>query len=322
MEYRNLGQSGIRVSAIGLGMAAIGRPGYINVGHGEDLGGRISPADLERHAGTILDAARAAGITYLDAARSYGRAEEFLAHWLNARGVGPSEVVVGSKWGYVYTADWRVDATVHEVKVHTRENLDRQYGESASLLGTHLRLYQIHSATLESGALDSPEVVSRLAELRDGGLLIGFSTSGPHQAETIRRALAVEAHGSPVFGVLQATWNLLEPSAGPALAEAADAGFGVIVKEAVANGRLTSRNTALAARLNPTVPEWSLDAIAIAACLNQPWASVVLSGAATVAQVESNVMALSVPADVLDGIPDLSEESDDYWEIRSNLAWG
>ena len=42
---------------------------------------------------------------------------------------------------------------------------------------------------------------------------------------------------------MQATWNLLEPSAGPALAEARAAGMGVIIKEALANGRLTSRNT-------------------------------------------------------------------------------
>jgi aryl-alcohol dehydrogenase-like predicted oxidoreductase len=230
-------------------------------------------------------------------------------------------VVVGSKWGYVYTADWRVDADVHEVKLHTRENLDRQHGESLALLGTHLRLYQIHSATLESGVLDAPEVVSRLAELRDEGLVIGFSTSGPRQAETVRRALAVEVDGGPLFGAVQATWNLLEPSVGPALAEAADAGVGVIVKEAVANGRLTSRNADLAERVGRLVPGWSLDAIAMAACLRQPWACVVLSGAATVDQLRSNLEALTVSADVLSTIPDLSEDAGDYWGMRSRLVW-
>ena len=40
------------------------------------------------------------------------------------------------------------------------------------------------------------------------------------------------------FDCVQATWNVLEPSAGPALAAAHDAGLGVIIKEAVANGRL------------------------------------------------------------------------------------
>ena len=47
--------------------------------------------------------------------------------------------------------------------------------------------------------------------------------------------------GEPLFGAGQATWNLLEPSVEPALAEAAQAGWAVIVQEAVANGRLTAR---------------------------------------------------------------------------------
>lgn len=322
MEYRTLGRSGIPVSAIGLGMAAIGRPGYVNLGHGADLRGRTAPADLEHHAGSVLDAARVAGITYFDAARSYGRAEEFLATWLETRNPSPHKAVVGSKWGYVYTAEWNIDADVHEVKIHTRENLDQQYAESVALLGQRLRLYQIHSATLESGVLDSPAVISRLAELRDGGLVIGLSTSGPHQAETIRRAAAIEVDGVPLFGAVQATWNLLEPSAGPALADAADAGFGVIVKEAVANGRLTPRDPVLAERVGAVVPEWPLDAIALAACLHQPWASVALSGAATVEQLESNLGARLVPMNVLSAIPDLSENADEYWGIRSRLSWG
>ena len=56
----------------------------------------------------VLDAAWASGIRYFDAARSYGRAEEFLSAWLAARGIAPADVVVGSKWGYRYTADWQV----------------------------------------------------------------------------------------------------------------------------------------------------------------------------------------------------------------------
>lgn len=322
MQYRKLGASGVRVSAIGLGMAAIGRPGYINLGHGDDLTGSTSPSRLEAHAGTVLDAALAAGVTYFDAARSYGKAEEFVSRWLDRRGVRPADVVVGSKWGYVYTAEWRVDAGVHEVKIHTRENLDRQHAESMALLGGYLRLYQIHSATLDSGVLDDPEVVGRLAELRDGGLIVGFSTSGPMQADTIRRALEVASGGRPVFGAVQSTWNLLERSAGPALAEASDAGLGVIVKEAVANGRLTSRNADIATRVARVAGDSSLDSIAIAACLNQSWSSVVLSGAATVEQLESNVRALSVPTDILESIPRLAENPNDYWFTRSSLAWG
>ena len=110
----------------------------------------------------LLDAATGAGITYLDAARSYGAAEEFLGSWLADRQVDPDRLTVGSKWGYTYTADWQTDAEVHEVKDHTLPTLERQLGESRSLLGAHLGLYQIHSATEESGVLDRPDVLDRL----------------------------------------------------------------------------------------------------------------------------------------------------------------
>ena len=40
----------------------------------------------------------------------------------------------------------------------------------------------------------------------------------------------------PLFDCVQATWNVMEQSAGPALLEAREAGLEVIVKEALANG--------------------------------------------------------------------------------------
>jgi len=321
MQYRSLGTTALTVSAVGLGLAALGRPGYINVGHGDDLAERTDPSALEAHTHGMLDAAASAGITYLDAARSYGRAEEFLASWLDARHRQPGEIIVGSKWGYVYTADWKPDAEVHEVKIHSRENLDRQYAESIGLLGDDLRLYQIHSVTRKSGVLEDYAVVSRLGELRDAGVVIGLTASGPDQADTIQRALEIEIDGRRLFGSVQATWNLLETSAGVALAEAADAGLGVIVKEAVANGRLTSRSQAMAARLPEAAGEWPIDAVAIAAALHQPWAGVVLSGAATSRQLVSNLQALDIPHEITEQLPHLAETPEVYWRTRSGLAW-
>src|SRR5437764_5603476 len=101
---------------IGLGLAALGRPAYINIGHGRDLGPDRSVEALRERAWSVLDAARAAGIRYFDAARSYGRAEEFLGGWLTERRIAPGELTVASKWGYTYVAEWRVDADVNEVK--------------------------------------------------------------------------------------------------------------------------------------------------------------------------------------------------------------
>jgi aryl-alcohol dehydrogenase-like predicted oxidoreductase len=321
MEFRDLGTTGISLSAMGFGLAAIGRPGYITLGHDEDLAGRTDPSELERHTHDLLDSALANGITYVDTARSYGRAEEFLATWLESRRPTPSELTVGSKWGYMYEAGWKVDADVHEMKIHTRENLDRQYAISVEGIGTHLRLYQIHSATRDSGVLENAGVLDRLAELRSDGLLIGLSTSGPNQADTIRDAIAIGVDGQRLFDVVQATWNLLETSAGEALAEASDAGLGVIVKEAVANGRLTSRNRDIAGNLGTMTSEWPLDALAIAACLHQPWSSVVLSGAATSDQLTSNLKALEIPRAITTQLPELVETPEKYWGIRVALPW-
>src|SRR6266567_6045177 len=100
---------------LGLGLAALGRPAYINLAHGDDLehaGGR-SITTMEAHAHRVLDAAWEGGIRYVDAARSYGRAEEFLGSWLSSRHIAPDEIVVGSKWGYTYVGDWRTDAELH-----------------------------------------------------------------------------------------------------------------------------------------------------------------------------------------------------------------
>jgi len=330
MEMRELGGAGLSVSRLGLGMAALGRPGYMVLGHAEDMAGGTAVDAMRARAHAVLDAAWALGVRYVDAARSYGRAEEFVASWLAARGVAPDGLVVGSKWGYAYTAGWRVQADVHEVKEHTPEQLARQSAESLALLGSHLRLYQIHSATLDTGVLENAGVVAGLARLQGNGIRIGLSLTGARQADTLRRALEVRVDGMRLFDAVQATWNVLEPSAGQALGEARAAGLGVIVKEALANGRLTSRNTAPAhagdlavlraeaGRLGTTI-----DALALAAALAQPWADVVLSGAATVAHLRANATALEVE---LDGeacarLGALAREPGAYWDERSRLPW-
>jgi aryl-alcohol dehydrogenase-like predicted oxidoreductase len=323
---RPLGATGLQVSPVGLGLAALGRPAYIDLGRDADLGDDRGLEALERRCHQVLDAAFAAGVRYLDAARSYGRAEEFLASWLTARGLDPAEVTVGSKWGYTYVGDWRMDAETHEVKDHSLAALTRQLAETRALLGRHLDLYQVHSATLDSGVLEDRAVLDALARLREEGVVIGLSSSGPGQAATIRRALEVTADGTAPFACVQATWNPLEPSAGPALAEASAAGWGVIVKEAVANGRLSPHGQEPAtAALGRVAARHGVgvDAVALAAALANPWADVVLSGAVTPAQLESNLAALRVELDPgeLAELVGLAEPPERYWGARATLAW-
>ena len=319
-----------QITALGLGLAALGRPGYINLGHAEDTRDGRSVEAMRALAFAVLDAAWRSGMRYFDTARSYGRGEAFLGDWLRARQIPPEAVTVASKWGYTYTADWRIDAERHEVKDHSLPVLQRQWQETQANLGGYLGLYQIHSATLDSGVLADPAVHAELARLKAAGTPIGLTLSGPDQAAVLEQALTLRVHGMRLFDAVQATWNLLEPSAGPALAAARGDGVAVIIKEALANGRLTERNQAadFASRrrlLDDLARRFqvSMDAIALAAALARPWVSVVLSGAATEAQLQSNLKAAAIEwnAEAESLIEGLSETPDAYWRTRSELAW-
>jgi aryl-alcohol dehydrogenase-like predicted oxidoreductase len=330
MEMRVLGNTGLAVSRLGLGMASLGRPGYINLRHAEDLAGEYDEIAMERRAHLVLDSAWNAGIRYFDVARSYGLAEKFLGSWLTSRSVAPPSVTVGSKWGYTYTAGWKVRAESHEIKEHSLPVLRRQWCESVGLLNGYLDLYQIHSATIESGVLDRIDVLKELARMRTEGTHIGVSISGPAQAAILRKAMEITLDGSRLFETVQATWNLLEQSVGPALLEARAAGIGVIVKEALANGRLTDRNyesgfKAKRALLQSEAArvDSSIDAIALASCLAQPFADTVLSGATTVEQMVSNLGSCRLNLDeaAITKLETLTEPTEQYWATRTKLPW-
>ncbi|MFF4862456.1 aldo/keto reductase [Streptomyces sp. NPDC002405] len=322
MPFARLASATTPTCHIGLGLAAVGRPGYINLGRDKDLPADRTVDALRERTHELLDAAYAQGVRYVDAARSYGRAEEFLADWLRAR-PDADDVVVGSKWGYTYTANWTTDADRHEVKDHSLATYERQRAETAELLGDRLDLYQIHSLTPDSPALTDKELHARLAEAAAGGLTIGFSTSGPAQADTVRAALGVTADGAPLFRTVQSTYNALETSAGPALAEAHDAGLTVIVKEGMANGRLAEPYAPEALKAVARETGLGCDAVALALILRRPWAGVVLSGAATPGQLASNLHAPAVDLDEdqLSRLDALAEEPRAYWERRGQLPW-
>ena len=257
------------MAQLGLGLAALGRPEYLTTGHAAAVAGRFDPVELERHCHAVLDAAWRGGVRHVDAARSYGAAERFLGSWLAQHPGRRDELVIGSKWGYAYVADFRPGADVHEVKEHSVARLAEQWPQTRHDLGGLPDHYLVHSVTPDSPAL------------------------------------------SDVFTSVQSTWNVLEPSVGPALAEAHDAGWFVVVKEAMANGRLATGI--------------GRDALALAVVLAQPWADVVLSGAATVTQLQQNLAALTVgtaTADaVLDELAGVAEPAESYWRSRSELAW-
>jgi aryl-alcohol dehydrogenase-like predicted oxidoreductase len=104
----------------------------------------------------------------------------------------------------------------------------------------------------------------------------------------------------------------------------------VIIKEGLANGRLTERNreTEFQTRGQSLIElarkkGVGIDSYALAAVLAQPWVDTVLSGASSVEQLRSNATALDVVVDdeVHLAVKDLEESSGDYWRRRTELSW-
>ena len=163
----------------------------------------------------MLDAAYAAGIRYVDAARSYGRAEEFLAGWLAAH-PEIDDVVVGSKWGYRYVGDWRMDAATHEVKDHSLAAFEEQWAQTpraAGRAGRGLPRALGDAGQRRAGRRRGAPRAGRAARRRACGW--GSRRRARGQADAVRRALEVTVDGEPLFTSFQSTWNVLEPSAGP-----------------------------------------------------------------------------------------------------------
>lgn len=319
---------------LGLGMAALGRPGYINLKREEIFGSSDSrPVEkMQKQADLVLDSLLANSADerpWIDCARSYGLSEKFVGEYLKKKNVKPSDVYVSSKWGYTYVADWNVQldkGAPHEVKDHSVENFLKQVKETDDLIGEYVDLYQIHSATFESGVLENDDIHRSLhACKRDRGWAIGLSVSSPKQGEVLKRAMEIEVDGLRLFDSVQCTYNVLEQSAGPALLDAHKSGMDIIIKEGLANGRVLRHDV-----INDYAEKLSCtsDALALGCILAQKFEPRVLSGSVTPDQLTSNLKAKEI-AKKLRQDPDLLAEimgkcvmnSEDYWKERSALEW-
>ena len=114
----------------------------------------------------------------------------------------------------------------------------------------------------------------------------------------------------------------------------------VVVKEALANGRLTQRGKREegsgkregAEALFPSVERigqiaearsTTIEMLALSAALARPWADVVLTGAATVGQIQASVAALELAYDeeLEEQLGSLGISSMEYWRARSSFRW-
>lgn len=312
---------------IGLGLAALGRPEYINIRTDNSID--KSEEAFKNNTFSVLDEAYKLGVRYFDTAPSYGKGEAFLNEWNTTR--NHENVVLGTKWGYTYKANWELGYSgKHEVKEHSLEKLIEQWQVSKKML-PKLKYYQVHSATFESGLLENQDVLNQLYNLKkQTGLQIGITTSGDNQKEVLEAAFKIEIDGESLFDSFQVTYNIFEQSTFSVLRTLIENGKTVIIKEALANGRVFQNDNFVNYQktysiINKFSEKYKVgfDAIALRFVIDSLNPTYVLSGASNKIQLEENLKALSFrfTQDELDVLVSSKVLPEDYWEERSNMNW-
>ena len=202
MQKTTLGNTGLEVSRLGAGLAAIG----------EEL-----TLDEIDHVGRVLNRALDGGINFLDTAACYFDSEEMVGRAIAHR---RDEYILATKCGHVTGGSSGRPWTAQTI----RDSVDRSL---TRLRTDHLDLLQLHSCNV--AALERGEVIEALLEAKRAGKTRFVGYSGDNEAA----GWAVE---SGMFDTLQTSFNVADQRArinlfGPAKAK----GMGVIVKRPIAN---------------------------------------------------------------------------------------
>ena len=198
MERAPFGATGLTVSRLGLGCGGLGEA-------------RVSDGDAERLVLGAVDL----GVTFFDAARSYGRAEERRGRILASR---RDEVVLSTKGGY----------GVEGVEDWTPAVITRGIDEACVRLRTdRIDVFHLHSCPVD--VLRRGDLLDALGRARDAGKIRVAAYSGDNEA----LAWAV---GSSAFGAVQSSVNVFDQHAlRDSVPRAAARGMGVVAKRSLGN---------------------------------------------------------------------------------------
>jgi len=133
MEYRNLGRTGLKISAVGLGCGNFGGIGSAPAFFGK--------GETEEEAFALMDAAWEMGINFFDTADAYGggRSETYIGNWLKAKGSRIRDQLLLSSKVFNRVGDGPNDWGL------SRRHILRQVEASLRRLGTdHLDMYLTH----------------------------------------------------------------------------------------------------------------------------------------------------------------------------------
>ena len=311
---------------IGLGTAAIGRPHYINIR--KEAAAPFSFEKFKQRGKRMLEEAYQLGVRYFDTAPGYGMAEQMLNEWINENEYPDLEIA--TKWGYTYTANFNPNATQHEVKEHSLKKLNEQWAFSKNFL-PKLTTYQIHSATFDTGVLINENVLNRLFELKEQhGLLMGITSTGDNQVEVIKKALDVHIKGQQLFDAFQITFNILDQSLLSISKKLHEQNKRIIIKEALANGRLFPNkkfphynNLYSVLQRLAKKHKVGIDAVALRFCIDAIDPYMVLSGASKSEHLIDNLKALNIKLEKKDLMEfnQFNISPKIYWSERKKLSW-
>jgi aryl-alcohol dehydrogenase-like predicted oxidoreductase len=222
MQYRTLGNTGIRVSEIGFGGWAVGGSAEAS---GTPFGwGRTN--DDESLA--TIRRARDLGVTFFDTADSYGfgRSESLLGIVLSRK---RQDIVIATKVGVTRAADGSL------LKDFSKQHIFQAIDGSLRRLRTdYVDLYQVHNPTIVQLRLEEiQEAMERLQEIgkvRYWGVSISTNEEG---IEIINRGWG---------HALQVLYNVLNQSPATDLFPLAkQKGYGIIARVPLASGLLTGK---------------------------------------------------------------------------------
>ncbi|MDC1161999.1 aldo/keto reductase [Tenacibaculum sp.] len=316
----------MQLKNLGLGTAALGRPQYINIRNADAINENIEA--FKQNSLAVLENAYKKGIRYFDTAPGYGLAEELLLDWVLTK--NDASIKIATKWGYTYVANFKKNAKTHEVKEHSLAKLNEQWQVSKALL-PYLKVYQIHSTTLETGVLENKAILEKLALLKtENNIQIGITTTGANQNEVIKKALDVSFENEQLFDAFQVTYNILEQSLIHVSEQLKKENKSIIIKEALANGRLFRNQkfhhyNELYTTLELLSKKYhvGIDAIALNFCNNTIPNSTILSGASNNKHLEDNIKSVSVNLEEKDIalLSNFGSNATQYWEERKLLDW-
>jgi 1-deoxyxylulose-5-phosphate synthase len=223
MEYRRLGNSGLTVSAVGLGCNNLGRTG--------------TPTESQDGTDAVVQAALDAGVTLFDVADSYGKepglSEEFLGRALGRR---REDVVVATKFGM----DMRGANGEDFGARGSRRYILKAAEASLRRLGTDwIDLYQFHTP---DPLTPIEETLSALDDLVRAGKVRYIGHSNRAGWQIAEAEFTARMHGFTRFISSQNHYNLLDRRAELEVTPAAEAyGLGVLPYFPLANGLLTGK---------------------------------------------------------------------------------